>query len=134
MLIFRTAGERRIAGISSSRPEEKSISWSINHQRNLCPLKRHPRLARLSTVVSHVIADWRRVTGFDFQLPIYQITHLPMIMAFSLFFSLKHPHPGIRGLLLQTKAQVPFNSLMTVLSKPLFFLLLPSVWPIAECH
>jgi hypothetical protein len=40
------------------------------------------------------------------------------------------PHPGVR-LLLQTKAQVIFNSLMTALSKPLF----PAAFAVdlAEC-
>jgi|GEM_PF-4290966 hypothetical protein len=51
-------------------------------------------------------------------------------MVLCLIVQPKHPHPGVE-LSLKTKAQVPFNSLMTALSKPLFPLF--SAFNLAEC-
>jgi hypothetical protein len=42
------------------------------------------------------------------------------------------PHPGIQTVLLQTNTKLPFDSLMTALSKPFFHLISGSFWLIAE--
>jgi hypothetical protein len=57
------------------------------------------------------------------QLPDYQRTHLPI-------FS---PHPAI-DVLLQTNTKLPFDSLMTALSKPFFHLILVLFWLVANCQ
>jgi hypothetical protein len=42
------------------------------------------------------------------------------------------PHPGV-DVLLQTKGEVPFDSLMTALLKLFFPLVLPLIWLTADC-